>query len=86
MAAEVKVMFFGATGAKKIQNALKRIFEKVKPQNFNCLEVTGIGTKHFLGVPYTSVSVHSRHIQQSSQLDSIENRRDGQRDAEWARG
>lgn len=86
MAAEVKVMFFGATGAKKIQNALKRIFEKVKPQNFNCLEVTGIGAKHFLGVPYTSVSVHSRHIQQSSQLDSIENRRDGRRDAEWARG
>jgi hypothetical protein len=86
MAAEVKVMFFGATGAKKIQNALKRIFEKVKPQNFNCLEITGIGAKHFLGVPYTSVSVHSRHIQQSSQLDSIENRRDGQRDAEWARG
>jgi hypothetical protein len=86
MAAEVKVMFFGATGAKKIQNALKRIFEKVKPQNFNCLEVTGIGAKHFLGVPYTLVSVHSRHIQQSSQLDSIENRRDGQRDAEWARG
>jgi hypothetical protein len=79
MAAEVKVMFFGAAGADKILNALQ-------PQNFNCLEVTGIVAKHFLGVPYTSVSVHSRHIQQSSQLDSIENRRDGQRDAEWARG
>jgi hypothetical protein len=37
-------------------------------------------------VPYTSVSVHSRHIQQSSQLDSIEARRHGQRDAEWATG
>jgi hypothetical protein len=86
MAAEVKVMFFGATGAKKIQNALKRIFGKVKPQNFNCLEVTGIVAKHFLGVPYTSVSVHSRHIQQSSQLDSLENRRDGKRDAALARG
>lgn len=86
MAAEVKVMFFGAAGANKILNALQRIFGKVKPQNFNCLEVTAIVAKHFLGVPYTSVSVHPRHIQQSSQLDSIENRRDGQRDAEWARG
>jgi hypothetical protein len=75
MAAEVKVMFFGAIGAQKIQKALKRILGKVKPQNFNCLEVTGIVAKRFLGVPYTSVSVHSRHIQQSCQLDSVENRR-----------
>jgi hypothetical protein len=30
MAAEVKAMFFGALGAKKIQNALKRILGKVK--------------------------------------------------------
>ena len=30
MAGEVKVMFFGALGAKKIQNALKRILVKVK--------------------------------------------------------
>jgi len=35
MAAEVKVMFFGALGAKNIQNALKRILGKVRHQNFN---------------------------------------------------
>jgi len=34
MATEVKVMFFGALGAKKILNALHRILEKVKGQNF----------------------------------------------------
>ena len=39
MAAEVKVMFFGALGTKKIQNALKRILAKVRDQNFNGLEV-----------------------------------------------
>ena len=50
MAAEVKVMFFGALGAKKIQNALKRILEKVKRQHFNALEVTEIVAKRFLGV------------------------------------
>lgn len=85
MATEVKAMFFGATGAEKVKSALKRIMEKVKPQNFNCLEVTGIVAKSFLGVPYTSVSVHSRHIQQSSQLDSIESRQNGRRDAAWAK-
>jgi hypothetical protein len=86
MAAEVKVIFFGALGAKKIQNALKRILVKVRPQNFNSLEVTGIVAKRFLGVPYAVVSAHSRHVQQSCFLDSVEAHRTSQRDAEWARG
>jgi hypothetical protein len=86
MAAEVKVMFFGAIGAKSIQNALKRMLEKVKPMNFNCLEVTGIDAKRFLGVPYTVVSAHSRHIQESGYLDGPEARRASQHNAEWARG
>ena len=86
MAAEVKALIFGALGAKKIQNALKRILVKVRHQNFNSLEVTGIVAKRFLGVPYAVVSAHSRHIQQSCYLDSTEARRKFQRDAEWARG
>jgi hypothetical protein len=85
MAAEVKVMFFGAIGAKKIENALKRIFRKVRQQHFNGLEVTGIVAKRFLGVPYAVVSAHSRHIQQSCYLDSAEARQTSHRDAEWAR-
>ena len=55
MAAEVKVMFLGAVGAERIQNALQRILVRVKPLNFNCLELTGIAAKRFLGVPYTVV-------------------------------
>jgi hypothetical protein len=86
MAAEVKAMFFGALAAEKIQNALGRILGKMRSQNFNCLEVTGIVAKRFLGVPYTTVSAHSRHIQQSCYLDSAEARRTSQRDAEWAKG
>src|SRR5438552_616870 len=86
MAAEVKVMFFGALGAKKIQNAVKRILGKVRLQNFNGLEVTGIVAKRFLGVPYAVVSAHSRHIQKSCCLDSSEARQTSQRGAESARG
>jgi hypothetical protein len=69
MAAEIKVMFFGALGPKKIQKALQRILSKVKPQHFNGLEVTGIDARHFLGVPYSVVTAHSRHVQQSCYLD-----------------
>src|ERR1700730_11194514 len=86
MAAEVKVMFFGAVGAKKIQNALRRILAKVKHQNFNSLEVTGIVAKRFLGVPYAIVSAHSRHVQQNCYLDSAEERQTAQREADGARG
>ena len=86
MAAEVKTMFFGALGAKKIENALKRILEKVKQQHFNGLEVTEIVAKRFLGVPYTIVSAHSRHIQQSCCLDGDKTRRTSRHNAGWARG
>jgi hypothetical protein len=86
MAAEVKAVFFGALGAQKIQNALKRILAKVSRQNYNGLEVTGIVARHFLGVPYAVVSAHSRHIQQGPNLDGPEERRTSHHDAKWARG
>jgi hypothetical protein len=86
MAAEVKVMFFGSVGAVKIQNALKRIFVKVKQEHFNGLEVTQIVVRRFLGVPYVTVSAHSRHVQQSCYLDSALTRQTFQHNAEWARG
>lgn len=86
MAAEVKVMFFGALGRTQIQNALQRILAKVRPQSFNCLEITGIVANCFLGVPYATVSAHSRHIQPSCYLDGAEERRASRRDAELAKG
>src|ERR1700730_2964559 len=54
MAAEVRVMFFGALKAEKLENALKRILGKVEREGFNSLEVTGIVAKRFLGVPYVT--------------------------------
>lgn len=83
---EVKVMFLGSLGAAKIQRALKRILAKVKQQHFNGLEVTAIVARHFLGVPYVTVSAHSRHMQRSCYLDSAVSRQSFQRDSEWAQG
>ena len=86
MAAEVKVMCFGSLSATKVRRALKRILAKVKQLHFNGLEVTAIVARHFLGVPYVTVSAHSRHLQQSCNMDSAETRRTSQDDAEWAKG
>ncbi len=74
IASEVKVMFFGALGAKKIQHAVNRILGKVSGQDFNGLEVTGIVAKRFLGLPYAVVSAHSRHLQKTCYLDGAEAR------------
>jgi hypothetical protein len=84
MASEVKVIFLGSLGAAKVQHALKRILDRVEQQHFNGLEVTAIVTRHFLGVPYVTVSAHSRHMQQSCCLDTAVARQSFQRDAEWA--
>jgi len=86
MAGEVKAMFFGASGEKKIFGALKRILGKVNDLHFNSLEITGIVAKSFLGVPYVVVSAHSRHIQQPCYLENTAIRQASQRDAAWARG
>ena len=86
MAAEVKATFFGSLTPAKVQAALQRIVAKAKSQHFNGLEITAIVARHFLGVPYVTVSAHSRHMQQSNSLDSSEVRRAAQADAEWGRG
>jgi hypothetical protein len=80
MAAEVKVMFFGGLGARRIEKAVQRMLAKVKPLNFNCLEGTGIVAKRFLGVPYSVASAHSRHVQQSCYLEGAEKRQKSQHD------
>jgi hypothetical protein len=86
MAAEVKAMFFGSLRATKLQSALKRILAKVEQQHFNGLEVTAIVARHSLGVPYVTVSAHSRHLQRSCNLESAATRQSFQHDSEWARG
>jgi hypothetical protein len=86
MATEVKAMFFGSLSATKIQSALRRILAKVKLQHFNGLEVTELVARNFLGVPYVTMSAHSRHLQHSCNLDSAEARQTSQDNAEWARG
>ena len=84
MAAEVKMMFFGSLGPTKLRKAVRRILVKVRPQSFNCLEVTRIVTKHFLGMRYATVFAHSRHIQPSCYLGGLAIRRASQQDADWA--
>jgi hypothetical protein len=66
MAGEIKAIAFGFDRTKMIRAALKRLITNVRRQKCNCLEVDNVATRSFLGLPYVSVSAHSRHIQESS--------------------
>jgi hypothetical protein len=63
MAGKIKTTAFGFKRPRMIQAALKRLIAIVKLQNCNCLEIDAIRTRSFLGLPYISLSAHSRHIQ-----------------------
>src|SRR5438876_206615 len=53
-----------------LRRAVKCVLAKQKGQKFNSLEITKVVSKRFLGIPFMSVTGHSRHIQQGVGLVS----------------
>ncbi len=51
-----------------LRKAITRILRKAKATGFNCLEITEISHRRFLGLPYLFVSAHPRHIQKGNHL------------------
>ena len=68
MAGVIKTRIFGADEAKTTRKAIKQVVAKMRSKNFNCLEVTQVAVKRFLGLPYMNVSARSRQIQKSPVL------------------
>jgi hypothetical protein len=73
LAGEVKAMAFGFAGRRTARRATKRLLGNLEWEKFNSLEITQIERKQFLGLPYTSVSAHSRHIQQGMDMVPTKN-------------
>jgi hypothetical protein len=65
LAGEIEVTVFGRNRENGASTAVKRILSKLKLADFNCLEITEIISKRFLGLPCTVVRARSRHIQES---------------------
>jgi hypothetical protein len=63
IAGAIRTTVFGFDRAKMIHAALKHLLASVKLQKCNCLEIDDITTRSFLGMPYLSVSGHTRNIQ-----------------------
>lgn len=66
MAGEIKITSFGFDKDSAMRRAVKRVIADVESHHCNCVEITGVSAKSFLGMPYVNVSAHSRHIQESS--------------------
>lgn len=64
MAAQVQATVFGFDPQKARSKALLRILAKMKPEECNSVEITKVISKRFLGLPYTTVTAHARHIQE----------------------
>ena len=65
LAGEIKANVFGFDVEKTTRKATTRLLEILKSDKLNCLEITQVACKRFLGMPYVSVSGHARHIQGS---------------------
>jgi hypothetical protein len=66
MAGEIKITAFGFDKQRAVRRAVKRVITNVEAHKCNCVEITDVSAKSFLGMPYVNVSAHSRHIQESS--------------------
>ena len=68
MAGEVTAMAFGSNSEKTIRRAVGNVIANMKSDRFNCLEISRIQAKSFLGLPYITVGGHPRHVQEGVYL------------------
>ena len=63
LAGEMRATVFGREGRGALRRAVKCVLAKQEGQKFNSLELTTVVSRRFLGIPFMSVTAHSRHIQ-----------------------
>jgi len=64
LAGETKAIVFGRDRLGTLRRAVKAVLARQEGRKFNSLELTKIASKWFLGIPFTTVIAHSRHIQE----------------------
>jgi hypothetical protein len=64
LAGDISAIAFGRGEAGNLRKAVKRALARQGGSQFNSLEITKAVSRSFLGVPFTRITVHYRHIQQ----------------------
>ena len=74
IAGEISAVVPAWGGQNTLRRGVKRLLAQTELQHFNCLELSHISRKYFLGIPYISITAHPRHVQQACQIRSSEQR------------
>ena len=74
LAGEIEAAACGFDPQKAARKAVKRLIASLRAERLNCLEISRVTPRSFLGVPYVTVTGHARHIQESLVLSSIRRR------------
>jgi hypothetical protein len=69
MAGEIRATVFGFDQRRALRSAMQRIVASVKFKKCNSLQIMEVTAKSFLKLPYVSVSVQSRHLQERRLFD-----------------
>jgi hypothetical protein len=64
LAGEIRATVLGRDRPGTLRRAVKCVLAKREGQKSNSLEITKVDSKRFLGIPFMSITGHSRHIQQ----------------------
>src|ERR1700760_3220119 len=68
MANEVRTTGFGFNNQSRTARAVAHAINAVRRENCNCLEITQMRRRSFMGLSYTSLVAHARHIQKSQRF------------------
>ena len=72
MAGEIHATAFRFDRAKALRAAMERLTADVRSQHCNCIEISQVTEKSFLGVPYVRVTAHARHLQKGALFSANE--------------
>ena len=70
MAGAIRATAVGFNPANRMTSALKQLTALAAAQQCNCVEIDEVAVRSFMGVPYVSVSAHSRDVQKSAPLSA----------------
>jgi hypothetical protein len=70
MAGEIHTRSFGFNDLSRTDRAVAKVINAVTRDSCNCLEITALKRGSFLGLPYTSLIAHSRHIQRGRSFEN----------------
>jgi hypothetical protein len=71
MAGELHANGYGSSDEARTDQAMAHLLAAAKSERCNCLEISQVKRKSFLGFQYTSIIGHARHIQKSRRFESL---------------